>query len=189
MKLNLLYTPSNSQIFNNYIGKLEKFYDCNSDVLREAKITITIDDSDSGSVKIPDPRPNINISNPRPNISIPNSESISISNITPNLRPNITPDPRPNITPDPKSQVVSVDPSIKATLNIARKARELFVEKAKKLGNFDDLVWVNQLIRGMKQAGVQGFNEINENERPVTSGEVIELINLLIDLISDSDGT
>lgn len=69
-------------------------------------------------------------------------------------------------------------------INIDNNARSEFVEKAQKLGQFDNQEWVNNLVKSMEQAGVQGFNKICEDEKPVTTKQVQELIHLLVNLIS-----
>jgi len=68
---------------------------------------------------------------------------------------------------------------------IPEETKIKFIDGATKLGNFGDAEWVNQLLRGMKQAGVQGFNEIKEDESPVSRAEIRQLIGLLVNLISD----
>tara|TARA_R100001244_G_scaffold25113_4_gene25568 strand:+ start:30964 stop:31338 length:375 start_codon:yes stop_codon:yes gene_type:complete len=63
-----------------------------------------------------------------------------------------------------------------------------FIDGAKELGNFKDNQWVEQMLKGMEQAGVQGararFNEIKEDDGPVSRSEVKQLLGLLINLIS-----
>ncbi len=68
--------------------------------------------------------------------------------------------------------------------NISPVAREEFVNKAKALGNFTDNTWVNQMINGLKQVGVQGMNQISEDDKPVTNKDIKQLIQMLIDLVS-----
>lgn len=63
-------------------------------------------------------------------------------------------------------------------------AKQQFIEQAENIGKFDDAGWVKQVINGLKQAGVQGINSISESERPVTAGEVRQLIEALVKLVS-----
>lgn len=64
------------------------------------------------------------------------------------------------------------------------QAKQQFIEQAQNIGKFDDSGWVKQVINGLKQAGVQGVNSIAESERPVTAGQVRQLIEALVQLIS-----
>lgn len=66
------------------------------------------------------------------------------------------------------------------------EAKNSFMEKAKAIGDFSNPEWVEKLLRSMKQSGVQGFNEICEAEKPVTTGQIQQLIALLVNLINDS---
>lgn len=59
-----------------------------------------------------------------------------------------------------------------------------FIAKAKAIGDFDNKEWVDNLIKSMEQAGVQGFNKICERDTPVTSSQIKQLIELLIELIN-----
>ena len=72
----------------------------------------------------------------------------------------------------------------KPQIGITQDAKLEFVEKAKELGQFNDQEWVNSLIKSMEQAGVQGFNKICEDEKPVTNKQVKQLIGLLVNLVS-----
>lgn len=67
---------------------------------------------------------------------------------------------------------------------ISNEAREVFIQQAKEIGKFDDTAWIKDLVNGMKQAGVQGFNHIAEDEKPVSNREIRRLIGLLVDLVS-----
>lgn len=69
---------------------------------------------------------------------------------------------------------------------IPESAKSQFIEQAKTIGNFGDAEWVEQLIRGMKQAGVQGFNEITEEEKPVSQKDMRQLIGLLVNLLNSN---
>lgn len=70
--------------------------------------------------------------------------------------------------------------------SISPVAREEFVEKARSIGNFTDNAWVTQMVNGLKQVGVQGLNQIAEDDRPVTNKDIKQLIQLLVDLVSTS---
>jgi len=74
-----------------------------------------------------------------------------------------------------------IDPQVK--LNIPDEAKNNFMNKAQELGNFDSPAWVEQVVNGLKQAGVQGMNPIEDDEKPVTKKEIMYLISMLIDLI------
>lgn len=67
--------------------------------------------------------------------------------------------------------------------SITTDAKENFIKKAEELGNFDDPVWVEQLVNGMKQVGVQGLNKIDGDNSPVTRSEMKKLIGLLVNLL------
>jgi hypothetical protein len=69
------------------------------------------------------------------------------------------------------------------TPGISKEAKEVFIDKASKIGNFSNAEWVSKLVNGLKQVGVQGINEIVEDEHPVTNKDIRELIGLLIELI------
>lgn len=74
--------------------------------------------------------------------------------------------------------------NIKPEIGITQDAKMEFVEKAKELGEFENEEWLNGLIKSMEQAGVQGFKEICEDEKPVTNKQMRQLISLLVNLIS-----
>lgn len=78
---------------------------------------------------------------------------------------------------------ITIDSEEKAQ-GIPDIAKSQFIEQAKSIGNFENSDWVRQLINGMKQVGVQGFNEITEDEKPVTQREMKTLIGLLINLLN-----
>ena len=65
-------------------------------------------------------------------------------------------------------------------------AREEFIEKAKQLGNFDNPDWVERMINGLKQAGVQGLNPIQEEDKPVTNKDLKQLIGMLVEYIRNT---
>jgi hypothetical protein len=65
-------------------------------------------------------------------------------------------------------------------------AREEFIEKAKQLGSFGDSNWVEQIINGLKQAGVQGCNPIQEEDKPVTTKDLKQLIGMLVEYIKST---
>lgn len=88
------------------------------------------------------------------------------------------------ILSESKITITIDDTDDKKKSGISVEAKEDFLEKAKALGNFDNADWVNQLLRSMKQAGVQGFNEICEDDRPATSKQIRQLITMLVDLVS-----
>jgi len=67
---------------------------------------------------------------------------------------------------------------------ISTSAKNEFVQQAEKLGNFDDPIWVEQLVNGMKQVGVQGMNTIGAEAMPVTRSEVKKLIEALVKLVN-----
>ena len=69
-------------------------------------------------------------------------------------------------------------------VKITKEAKNEFIEKAKEIGSFDNPEWVNKLVNGLKQVGVQGLQPIHEDERPVTNKEVMQLISALVELIS-----
>ena len=69
---------------------------------------------------------------------------------------------------------------------ISTEAKTQFVERAKSIGQFDNAEWVNQIINGMKQVGVQGFNKITEDEKPVTQKEMKQLVGLLVNLLNSN---
>lgn len=73
-------------------------------------------------------------------------------------------------------------------IKIGKDNIDEFILKAKEIGNFDDPEWVKQVINGLKQAGVQGVNHINENDKPITNKEVKKLIELLINLVGGGNG-
>lgn len=72
----------------------------------------------------------------------------------------------------------------KPEVGMTQDAKMEFVEKAKELGEFENKEWLNGLIKSMEQAGVQGFKEICEDEKPVTNKQMQQLIGLLVNLIS-----
>jgi hypothetical protein len=83
-----------------------------------------------------------------------------------------------------KITIVIDDDETKKSPGISIESRDSFIEKAKAIGNFDDQVWVNSLIKSMEQAGVQGFNKLCEDEKPITNKQVQQLIGSLVDLVS-----
>ena len=83
---------------------------------------------------------------------------------------------------------ITIDDKEELKVNgIPKEARDNFVEQAKSLGNFGDVDWINKLVNGMKQVGIQGFNEIVEDERPVTNKDIQRLIGILIELVSEGN--
>jgi len=70
------------------------------------------------------------------------------------------------------------------TIRISEAEKQDFIQKASAIGEYDNPDWVRQIVNGMKQAGVQGFNEFKNDERPVTRAEVQTIIEMLLDLIS-----
>lgn len=68
-------------------------------------------------------------------------------------------------------------------LNVPPESKKEFVERAESVGDFNNPQWVNQLISGMKQAGIHGVNDINKDEIPVSRGEFKKLIGLLTGLL------
>lgn len=66
---------------------------------------------------------------------------------------------------------------------INKQARDEFVDKAKQIGQFNNVEWVKQLVNGMKHAGVQGLNPLSDSDRPVTNNEIKQLILLLAKLL------
>lgn len=83
-----------------------------------------------------------------------------------------------------KKIVVTVDLDDEDGTTIKKEAKEQFIEQAKNIGQFDNTEWLKQLINGMKQAGVQGVNQISEGDRPVTMNEIRKLVSMLVTLIS-----
>jgi hypothetical protein len=65
-------------------------------------------------------------------------------------------------------------------------AKEEFIEKAKKIGDFDNPEWLERMVNGLKQAGVQGLNEVKEGEQPATTKDFKELIGLLVEYIRNA---
>jgi len=66
--------------------------------------------------------------------------------------------------------------------NLDEQARQQFITDAQRIGNFTNSEWVDNVVNGMKQAGIHGFNEISEGERPVTQSEIRQLIELLVEM-------
>lgn len=83
-----------------------------------------------------------------------------------------------------KKVVVTVDLDDDGETGLKKEAKEQFIEQAKSIGQFDNVEWLKHLVNGMKQAGVQGVSQITEGDRPVTMGEVKQLIQMLVNLIS-----
>lgn len=79
---------------------------------------------------------------------------------------------------------ITIDDNAQDKTQISAQARNKFVEQAREIGNFGDSNWTRQLVNGMKQAGVQGFNEIKEEESPVPRSEIQKLLNLIVGLVS-----
>lgn len=90
----------------------------------------------------------------------------------------------PHLLTEGKKVVVTVDLDDEDGSTIKNEAKAEFIEQAKSIGQFDNAQWVKQLINGLKQTGVQGVQHIAEGDRPVTMGEVRQLIQLLVNLIS-----
>ena len=76
------------------------------------------------------------------------------------------------------------DQDNKYNVGIPIDARQKFVEQAKNIGNFGDNEWVEQLVNGMKQVGVQGFNNLCEEDKPATNKDIKALVGLLVDLVN-----
>lgn len=64
------------------------------------------------------------------------------------------------------------------------KVKEELITKAKEIGSYDNPEWTKQVINGLKQAGVQGIDQIPDDDRPVTNREIKKVIDLLINLIN-----
>ena len=79
---------------------------------------------------------------------------------------------------------ITIDDDEDNKFKIPKETREKFINGAKELGNFHNPEWLEQLLRGMKQAGVQGVNRITEEDGPVSRSEIKQLIALLVTLIS-----
>ena len=85
------------------------------------------------------------------------------------------------------TQVVQPIPSqpqiINPTIDVSETARNEFIEKAKLLGEFTNPTWVEQVVNGMKQVGVQGLDTVMDGDQPVTRNEMNKFVGLLVDLI------
>lgn len=91
-------------------------------------------------------------------------------------------DETPRITAAP---VVQPSQALSTPLPISITSKEEFIRKAQAIGDFSDPTWVSQLVNGMKQVGVQGLDRINNEDHPVGRGEIKQLINLLVELVSN----
>ena len=82
---------------------------------------------------------------------------------------------------------ITIDADDTKVGGIPEETKVKFIDGAKELGNFKDNQWVEQLLKGMEQAGVQGararFNEVKEDESPVKRSEIRELLSMLINLV------
>jgi len=87
--------------------------------------------------------------------------------------------PQQVVSPISAPQPQIVNPTIK----VSEQAKTEFAKKIVELGNFEDPMWVEQLVNGMKQVGVQGLNPIQNRDRPVTRGEMKKLIEILVGLV------
>jgi hypothetical protein len=71
-----------------------------------------------------------------------------------------------------------------STLNIdhiVERVRQDLIEKIDKSMQFGQVAWVEDLINGLKQAGVHGINEIED--RPVTISEIRKIVSLIMDIV------
>jgi len=94
---------------------------------------------------------------------------------------------KPQVLSEAKRVIVTteiIDDNDDGGVKITQEAKNEFLDKAKEIGNFENPEWVNKLVNGLKQVGVQGLQPIKEEERPATNREVMQLITALIDLIS-----
>lgn len=85
------------------------------------------------------------------------------------------------IDDEPDRDPIKVDAPV---VRISEEEKQEFIQKAKSVGEYDNPEWVRQIVNGMKQAGIQGFNEFKETERPVTRAEIQTIIEMLLDLIN-----
>ena len=63
-----------------------------------------------------------------------------------------------------------------------RPEHQTVVNDAIEVGEFDNPRWVKQLLNGLKQVGVHGLT-ISKEERPVTVGEMKQIIDVIIELV------
>lgn len=78
------------------------------------------------------------------------------------------------------------EPTISSTkIDVPDHTRNEFIEKAKQLGEFENPIWVEQLVNGVKQAGVQGLDTVCDGDQPVSRSDIRKLIDLLVGLVGN----